>query len=256
MIISKSQIKRILPRWLSFMILYSIYIIKFTINKIVYKGKNCYCPVCNSDINTYLTDEDGIGICPICGSGERHRVDWLFINKKTNFLNKGKLKKMLHVAPEFCLINCFKQNSNLDYVSIDLEDSRAMHKMDITNIEFPDNYFDIIYCSHVMEHVINDRKAISEFYRVLKTEGWALLQVPITSDQTFEDFTIITSEERNKVFGHEGHVRRCGLDYGDRMRAAGFTTTVYLASDVMTIDEFKRMGIFKTDRYIIYCTKD
>jgi ubiquinone/menaquinone biosynthesis C-methylase UbiE len=79
---------------------------------------------------------------------------------------------MLHVAPEEALEDKFIQSDNIDYRTGDLYNPRAMEKMDITNIYYPDKSFDVIYCSHVLEHVPDDIKAMSEFNRVLKSNGY------------------------------------------------------------------------------------
>ena len=74
----------------------------------------------------------------------------------------------------------FKKIPRLDYISADLASPHAMVKMDITAIDWPDASFDIVYCSHVLEHIPDDRKAMSEIFRVLKPGGWALIQVPLS----------------------------------------------------------------------------
>jgi predicted SAM-dependent methyltransferase len=118
--------------------------------------------------------------------------------------------------------------SNLDYVSADINSPLAMVKMDITNIPCEDNSFDTILCSHVLEHVMDDQKAMRELFRVLKPEGWAILQVPIDCerDKTFEDPNIVSPEDREKFFGLSDHVRVYGLDYKDRLEKAGFKVKV------------------------------
>jgi 2-polyprenyl-3-methyl-5-hydroxy-6-metoxy-1,4-benzoquinol methylase len=64
----------------------------------------------------------------------------------------------------------------VDYLTADLVSKRAMVKMDITDIGFPEASFDVIICNHVLEHVLDDAKAMSELYRTLKPGGWAILQ--------------------------------------------------------------------------------
>jgi ubiquinone/menaquinone biosynthesis C-methylase UbiE len=129
-----------------------------------------------------------------------------------------------------------------------------MERMDLTDIRHPDHTFDAIYCSHVLEHIPDDRKALAEMHRVLRPGGWAMLQVPITAAQTYEDPTIVTPEARLQRFGQWDHVRLCGLDYADRMRAAGFVVAVLPTADVVTDAECVQMRI-QTDRYIFYCRK-
>jgi predicted SAM-dependent methyltransferase len=246
-------LKKVLPRPFSFALISARYTIRRELNRRKFSGGEYYCPICDSQIRAYIITE-GIASCPICESSERHRVDWIFLRKETNLFDQTP-KRMLHVAPELFFISQFKKIKNLDYISIDIEDPIAMRKMDITNIDFPKNHFDAIYCSHVLEHIIDDSKAISELYRVCKPKGWALLQVPITSESTFEDPTITKPEERKKVFGQEDHVRSYGLDYIERMKEAGFNVTKFSANKVMTIDDFRRMGVLQRNRFIFYCIK-
>ncbi len=98
--------------------------------------------------------------------------------------------------------------------------------MDITDIHLPDHSFDVIICNHVMEHIPDDTQAMSELYRVMKPGGWAILQTPISGDTTFEDPTVQSPEERQRLFGQRDHVRIYGRDYEDRLRSVGFTVNV------------------------------
>ena len=100
-----------------------------------------------------------------------------------------------------------------------------MVKMDITDIQYDDDSFDAIVCCHVLEHVLDDRKAISEFYRTLKPGGWAILQVPVSLSlyTTLEDPTVTTREGRERVFGQANHVRLYGKNYKNRLEEAGFS---------------------------------
>ncbi len=102
-----------------------------------------------------------------------------------------------------------------------------MRTIDITSIDCSDECFDAIVCHHVLEHVPNDRKALSELYRVLKSGGWASIQVPIKRDTTFEDAEANDPESRMKYYGQADHVRIYGGDFIDRLRSAGFTVECY-----------------------------
>ena len=127
--------------------------------------------------------------------------------------------------------------------------------MDISDIQYPDNTFDVVYCSHVLEHVPDDRRALREFWRVLKIGGWAILQVPITSDVTFEDPTVTSPEERERLFGQHDHVRRYGPDYRNRLVDVGFSVTV--DSFVRELDErtVSRYGLMRSED-VYFCRKD
>ena len=106
----------------------------------------------------------------------------------------------------------------MEYVSADLDSPLAMANVDITDLPFDDESFDLILCSHVLEHVHDDRLAMRELRRVLKPDGWALLLVPISADVTFEDPSIVRPSDRLRLFGQADHVRRYGPDYVDRLR--------------------------------------
>ncbi len=130
-----------------------------------------------------------------------------------------------------------------------------MVRMDITDIDYADETFDVIFCSHVLEHVPDDRRAIRELNRVLKSDGWAVFLVPVTAERTFEDRSITAPSDRLRLFGHEDHVRRYGPDFVERLEAGGFTVGVTIASDFLTRKEIIRMGITDAAGKIYHCTK-
>src|SRR5258708_27445217 len=225
-------------------------------NRLIYFGFARFCPCGKARLRRFTPlglVKRPEGKCPVCLSAERHRLIWLYLIQKTNLFD-GNQKKMLHVATEQELSRKIKKVDYINYLSADLFDPNVMLKMDITPIQYPDNTFDVIYCSHVLEHVQDDRKAMSEFYRVLKPGGWAILQVPIIAETTFEDSTVISPKERERVFGHPEHVRRYGLDYKDRLIQAGFSVTVdgfLRALDNRTI---RRFGLMR-DEDVYFCRK-
>ena len=106
-----------------------------------------------------------------------------------------------------------------------------MAKMDVTDLKLDDNSQSLFWASHVMEHVIDDRKAISEINRVLAPGGKVLIQVPIWCFETFEDPSVTTPEKRLELFYQEDHVRLYGLDIMDRFREQGFKAELYRAQD-------------------------
>lgn len=222
-----------------------------------YYGKGRFCPVCGKSSRRFrpyglVTREDAQ--CVHCGALERHRFLWLYLSKKTDFFDSTP-KKMLHVAPEWCFEPKFKVLLGDNYLTADLSNPRAMVKMDITNIEYADKSFDVIYCSHVLEHVQDDKMAMREFFRVLTNDGWAILLVPIFSEKTFEDPSIIEPLERLKAFGQEDHVRRYGPDFADRLREAGFAVETIKINDLVQNDEAVKMGLTSPSGEIYYCTK-
>jgi len=149
--------------------------------------------------------------------------------------------KMLHFAPEPCLTKNFK--NSFEYLSADLDPRFAMTSMDITDIKFPEETFDVIICNHVLEHIPDDRKAIAELYRVLKKGGWASLQVPMRGEVTFEDSTITSPEGRQNAFGQNDHVRWYGTDYYRRLQETGYRTDIYKKVDFISPADCKRYSL-------------
>jgi SAM-dependent methyltransferase len=105
-------------------------------------------------------------------------------------------------------------------------------RLDLVDVDQPDDLFDVIICNHVLEHVPDDRRAMSELYRVLKPGGFAILQVPISFviERTIEDPSISEPAERARLFGQPDHVRLYGADYPDRLGEAGFQVEVFQTS--------------------------
>ena len=180
-------------------------------------------------------------LSPSSLSLERHRLIWLYLKNNTSFFTAKK--KVLHMAPEQCFLDIFKDLKNLDYTTADLYSPIVDVKADILNLPFEDNSFDFILCNHVLEHIEDDSKAMSELYRVLKTGGTGIFQIPqdLSLEKTYEDFSIVTSKERAVHFGQYDHVRIYGRDYFDRLRKVGFK--------VDEVDYSKSISDDLVDRY-------
>lgn len=227
------------------------------VRAVPYYGTGRWCPVCGKQSRRFRSD--GIvpreeARCVHCGALERHRFVWLYFKKSTNLFD-GKARRILHVAPERCLEYRLKERLGNGYITADLLNPHVMVKMDITDIPYPNESFDVIYCSHVLEHVPDDKRAMKECYRVLKRDGWAILLTPITTKVTFEDPSIIDPHERLKAFGQEDHVRLYGPDYVDRLREAGFNVTITRVSDLFENKAVILMGLTTASGEIFYCTK-
>lgn len=215
-----------------------------------------YCPVCERKLRRFYPFGNPVrrhAQCPHCGSLERHRLDWLFFNERTDLFEDDPIS-FLHIAPEKFLEERLRTLPHLEYLSGDIREGAAMVKMDITAIDFPDHSFSAIYCSHVLEHVPNDKQAISELFRVLRPGGWAVIQVPIDAEKTFEDSSVTTPEDRLKIFGQKNHVRRCGRDYVERIVAGGFSADVVKATDLGSEEQLRYIGV-QPERLIFYCRK-
>lgn len=221
-------------------------------------GGYCECPVCKSKLRVFLPFGETPrpnAHCPNCGSLERHRALWLLM-QQLNWYRKGM--RVLHFAPEPIFYQLFSSLKDIDYWSVDLNPNMpgVRKAVDITNITFDDDSFDLIMCTHVLEHIPDDRKAMAELYRVLKPKtGIAFLNVPLYDiPVTFENPEYNTPELRLKYFGQKDHVRKYGHDYPERLKVAGFAVQVFAAADV---DEklIERYGLRKKGKTFI-CRKE
>jgi len=171
-------------------------------------------------------------ICPVCFSQSRTRLIWEYLRREVRLEERITKPKVLHVAPEYALAVYLSDVSECIGVDIDpksYEDHSHVEYCDITNIAQPDDTFDLIICSHVLEHVPRDDAAIKELSRVLRTDGIALLQVPIgmALSETIEDPSLTDPCERERRFGQHDHVRIYGPDYPQRLAAGGFVVEIF-----------------------------
>ncbi|MFM7859705.1 MAG: class I SAM-dependent methyltransferase [Flammeovirgaceae bacterium] len=215
---------------------------------VFYSGKNVECPICNHQYRSFLPygriNPRPNALCPNCLSLERHRLIWLYLRDKTNFFQSQL--RVLHIAPESCFIKPFEKQHSEGYITADIESPLAKVKMDIHQIPFGENHFDAVLCNHVLEHVQDDIKAMSEIRRVLKPGGWAILQVPFfhpIPDSTFEDNAITDPRKREKAFGQDDHVRKFGKDYAARIAKAYLQPEANLFATNFTKENAKYFGV-------------
>lgn len=221
------------------------------------------CPICKAKFKSYKPYEGGVDKeCPVCISHVRHRLLWLYLKSRTSLFTSEQKVSLLHFAPERSFYSHFSQAKNLQYTPCDLSPEyynfgkAQIVKVDITDIPFPDNHFDVILCNHVLEHIPDDKKAMSELYRVLKPGGWAILQVPIdySREFTFEDPSIKDTRRRRLAFGQWDHVRSYGRDYPSRLASAGFNVTVDDYVRTFSPEDIFRMGL-RYSELIYFCSK-
>jgi ubiquinone/menaquinone biosynthesis C-methylase UbiE len=160
---------------------------------------------------------------------------------KSDFFTTDHIE-MLHIAPEQCFLPHFKKQVNLDYLTGDLVSPIADMHFDLHNIPLKDNRFDIVFCNHVLEHVEDDNQCMRELFRVMKPGGWGIFQVPLdtTRNETYEDKSIVTPEEREKHFWQKDHVRLYGLDYPTKLKAVGFEVEEYNPKIEISVENIER----------------
>ncbi|MDQ0593338.1 SAM-dependent methyltransferase [Chryseobacterium ginsenosidimutans] len=211
-----------------------------------YRGKNHECNICGTKLKNFAQLNNGDLICPVCGSISRARRLYKLLNEE--FMKPTM--KVLDFSPFRILYKKWKKKSDIQYFATDFgSDFIADYQYDITNIDCKNETFDLIICYHILEHIIDDRKAMSELLRVLKKDGKVLIQTPFKKGEIYEDYSIVTDEGRLKHFGQEDHVRIysvVGLE--DRLKEAGFQV------EVRNFEGDKYYG-FSQDEKILVCTK-
>lgn len=157
--------------------------------------------------------------CPECGSLERQRLLKLWVDENAGLLRHARL---LHFAPEPCVCE-FLRPLVKSYRTADINPRHADLVQNIEAIDIPDESYDVVLCSHVLEHV-DDRKALAELRRVLATGGFAVVMVPIVEgwQTTYENPDVTDPKGREEHFGQFDHVRYYGADLRRRIAEAGF----------------------------------
>lgn len=187
-----------------------------------YRGKAVQCNLCQSELSGFIRLETGDLLCPVCGSLPRHRRLWFLLEERP--LNG----KVLHFSPARPLWRLFRQLPGIEYIPSDYEPNPLIQKrLDITKIDLPDQGLDHVLCYHVLEHIEDDQKAMTELYRVLRTGGQLLVQTPFKEGAIYEDFSIREPADRLRHFGQEDHVRVYSVEgLKKRLEKAGFEVTV------------------------------
>ncbi len=233
-----------------------------------YKGNKVICPICQSEFEKFAPyypwkneqnkalDAENVK-CPNCSSLERHRLLWKYLNDETNLFSTQN-KTLLEFAPYEFFFNAFSKDKNINYFPCDLLPDSLKYidyegkilKEDITKLSFKDNSIEVILCSHVLEHIVDDKLAMSELFRVMKKGGWGIFQVPIDYDReiTYEDFSIISFEGREKAFGQKDHVRLYGRDFIERLSSSGIIVEEIDYVNKFTEEEIMRFGFNKFER--------
>ena len=208
------------------------------------------CPVCQKQVDqflplsTYFTENlkkygfpftadetETINVehysCPHCGASDRDRLYACYLEKRLTLCDGWEQILLLDIAPSLPLTNFIDKYKKITHHTADLLMADVDRVIDITNMpEIDSNSYDILICSHVLEHVNDDKKALSELYRVLKPGGWGIIMVPInlTIDQIDEDPSVTDVGERWRRFAQDDHVRLYNKSgFIERVEAAGFT---------------------------------
>jgi Methyltransferase domain len=217
-----------------------------------HRGQAVTCPLCGHSFARFRDDWNRPNaVCWRCGSHERHRAQWLLFEHRPELL--GEIESLLHFAPEYALRHRLQALTRFRYVTADLLDPAADLRLDLTDLDLPDQSFDATLCSHVLEHVDDDRAAMRELRRI--TRRWSLIAVPIdlTRTQTYEDPAIRTPQEREQAFWQHDHVRLYAPDIERRLAAVGFEVERVEPEREFGGDAMTRFRLLPAD-YLFICS--
>ncbi len=220
--------------------------------------------------------------CPVCFSNDRSRFIALYLktvlygqhsknfnNESNNTDNQKPI--LLHFSPEKGLFRFIRKTNRFKYMPSDScimsETNRFKYKtpdyckkgislkLDLQKMDvIKDNCVDSFICSHVLEHIKEDKKALSELYRVLKVDGWGIVLVPINEklEYTYEDPAIISEEDRIKHFGKKDHFRvYAKKDFINRLKDAGFKIKELGADNFFEKEVLKKSGITEKSKLYV-----
>jgi SAM-dependent methyltransferase len=224
-------------------------------NRVPFFPKNCQCPVCESRFHSYLplpaqyeaswkkygfpytiNDFETLNAaafsCPACGATDRDRLFAVYLSGLVKSMGAGS--SFLDIAPGQALSKWIRANCKGRYITCDLFMPGVDVVADIQDMNpFQADEFDLILCSHVLEHVPDDRKALSELYRVLRKGGQLLLLVPVVTrlSEVIEDPSLTDIPSRWKQFGQDDHIRLYSAKgFAERITEAGFTLERFSAA--------------------------
>ena len=231
-----------------------------------------YCPVCESKVVSFLplpefyrenqqkygfpfrsdeaeTCSDDAYLCPTCGASDRDRLYALFLGDYIASLESPI--HMVDFAPSEALSAFIRRlikssGKDIRYRTADLLADNVDDQVDIADLQsYENDQFAFFICSHVLEHVPDDRKALRELHRILKPGGKGILMVPIILSiaEIDEDPEVTDEGERWRRFGQFDHVRLYSKSgFLERVRAAGFKVKE-LGKEFFGEDLFARTGI-------------
>jgi SAM-dependent methyltransferase len=205
--------------------------VKSFLTQLKYKGSRFTCPICGYQARKFLAA--GLYVkrpnekCPSCGSLTRHRHVWLFLEE---YFSKHPSTRILHFSPEKPISDRLKMREGIQYFTSQYDRNiQADYHLDIQNIDLGSDQFDLIICSHVLEHIPDDQTAMKEMYRILKPGGCAVVLVPLWPSEkhpTYENNAVTDYRDRIIHFGQFDHLRIYGLDVTERLEDAGFRVEI------------------------------
>ena len=247
-------VKKYLPKFIINIIYKSLHYFRI----FLLKGNNFICPICNFQASKFLPygkdheaikkyDIIGMGyrnnaMCPNCFSKDRERLVYLFLQKllKQNIINLHS--KIIHFSPESSLENNLFRKKFTNYTTADIITGKCDIDLNLQDFNYKEKNFDLVICNHVLEHIENDMVAIKNIYSILKPNGVAMLQVPLSTliKKDFKKENVNTNNERLDNYGQIDHVRIISKEnYLKKLEQVGFKLKLdYMESEKNNITSY------------------
>lgn len=210
-------------------------------------GWSVTCPFCGWHGNAFYPNPPPQhrpnALCPRCGSKERNRALFFYLLGGKDLLPASA--RVLEIAPGDYSHRFFRRRPEVTFVGLDLSAPSADVRGDIGSLPFPSGSFDLVLCSHVLEHVMDDHGAMLELRRVVRDRGLVVVQVPVERDATLEDPTVVDRPDRLRLYGQGDHVRAYGPDIEFRLRRAGFSVSVQDVTVNLSAARIARHGLVR-----------
>lgn len=255
--------------------------LRYRLNKthLEYSGDKYECPLCHTKLAYFsplpmyylrelyenrfihsIFESETLNIeryeCPACHCSDRDRLYILYIERILRNVKPPEKIRLLEIAPAARLRDVLRQKEQIEYRCADLFMEDVDDKVDITDMNiYADESFDAFICSHVLEHIDDDAKAMSELYRILKSGGWGIAMVPVNLalKENYEDKNVTSEGERWKYFGQDDHVRLYSKPgFIGSLTAAGFKVEQF-GVDFFGDAAFEKHGIHP--RSVLYVVK-
>ncbi|MRW92824.1 methyltransferase domain-containing protein [Duganella sp. FT80W] len=232
-----------------------------------------YCVVCRQNVQQFLPYNQGYAAlsplqkalqvvgsdidnfsCPHCGSTDRERHLFIYLSQP-GLLQRISGGNVLHFAPERYLRLLIQAQQPQQHVLADMYPNAAdVQKIDMQDIGFPNDYFDLVIANHVLEHVNDYQQAIRELTRVLKPGGLAILQTPYSSilPSTIVEESASSLATREMLFGQSDHVRLYGTDIFTLISSAGLK---YIGGNHQTLHiqvDTDQLGINPAEPFFLF----
>ncbi len=223
-----------------------------------------FCLVCENQVENFLSYgiPPKVGQCPHCGAKGRHREMALFLKKYVD----NKNLKILEIGPSKVTVNYLWRPQIVGPSKVTAIDIRRLkhHKviknphefieMDACKMDFADEIFDLIICNHVLPYIPEDQKALEEIFRVLKSNGLAILNTHISQrDKTLrvEELSQLDPQLFNAdYFAENGTEREYGKDFWQLLKQVGYKACTYDLFANWSEQKLKENGI-KRDEFVL-----